>query len=258
MAKKTEKKVIEIVEWLERYDVSINGREPKPGDDLRAGPLNFVRLKVYGHTQSTGFRRLKSVAGKRTMEVFGYFCKFLEIAANQKRGQRGILLNEKNMPATPEDLAFILDVPLEQVENAIRVLSDEKVGWINCKNSTQLNSTQHNTRVANFSEISENSEISEPRGNPRNSGKPKDVSVKKFTKPTPEEVEAYGKSIGFAINGHEFIDFYESKGWVIGKSKMKDWKASVRTWKSRKEKGGTDKTRREFATTSDIGETIEA
>ena len=158
--------VIEIVEWLERYDVSINGREPKPGDELRAGTLQFVRLKVYGHTQSTGFRRLKSVAGDRTMEVFGYFCKFLEIAANQKRGKRGFLLNEKNQPATAEDLAFILDVPLEQVENALRVLSDEKVAWITYNNSTQLNSTPHNPRDANFSEMSE---ISETRGNQRNS-----------------------------------------------------------------------------------------
>lgn len=92
-------KAIEIAEWLERYEVSSKGREPKPDDELRAGSLQFIRLKVYGHTQSTGYRRLKSVSGDRTMEVFGYFCKFLEIAGNQKRGQRGVLLNEKNQPA---------------------------------------------------------------------------------------------------------------------------------------------------------------
>jgi len=183
------------------------------------------------------------------MEVFGFFCKFLEIAANQKSGQRGILLNEKNKPATLEDLAFILDVPLEQVENAVKVLSDEKVGWITYKNITKPNTTKHNISVA---ENPENPEIS------GNSGNSKESIAKKFSKPTPEEIEAYGKSIGFAIDGHEFTDFYESKGWVIGKSKMKDWKASVRTWKSRKEKDGTNKTRRDFATTSNIGETIEA
>jgi len=231
-----------IVEWLERYEVNSNGREPKPGDELRAGKLQFVRLKVYGHTQSTGFRRLKSVAGDRTMEVFGYFCKFLEIAANQKREQRGNLLNEKNQSATIEDLAFILDVPVEQVENAVSVLSNEKVGWITYNNSTQLNSIQHNTRVANFSEISEISEISEPRGNQRNQRTSlNSAKSAKFSKPTPEEVEAYGTTIGFAIDGHEFVDFYESKGWVIGKTKMKDWKAAVRTWKSRREKDGTGK-----------------
>jgi hypothetical protein len=146
MVKKKSKGIIEIVEWVQRYEVSSKGREPKPGEELRAGRLLFIRLKVYGHTQSTGYRRLQSVAGDKTMEVFGFFCKFLEIAGDQKREHRGILLNEKNQPATPEDLAFILGTSLDQVENAIRVLSDEKVGWIiyNRKpNSTQLNSTQH-------------------------------------------------------------------------------------------------------------------
>ena len=35
------------------------------------------------------------------------------------------------------------------------------------------------------------------------------------------------------INAETFIDFYESKGWKIGKNKMKDWKAAVRTWEKR-------------------------
>jgi hypothetical protein len=50
-------------------------------------------------------------------------------------------------------------------------------------------------------------------------------------KPTPEEVAEYALSIGFALDGEEFCDFYESKGWCIGKSPMKCWKAAVRTWK---------------------------
>lgn len=147
-------KAIEINEWAERYEVSSKGREPKPGDELRAGPLQFIRLRVYGHTQSTGYRRLKSIAGKRTMEVFGFFCKFLEISGNQKRGQRGFLLNEKDQPANAEDLAFILDVPVEQVENAIKVLSDKKVGWLKNNNTTQHNTIQHNTSVRKIPGIS--------------------------------------------------------------------------------------------------------
>lgn len=149
--------MIEIVEWQDRYEVSSKGREPKEGEELRASPLLYIRLKVYGHTQSTGYRRLKSVAAERAMEVFGFFCKFLEIAGNQKREDRGKLLNEKNQPATTEDLAFILDVPAEQVENAVKVLSDKKVGWIvrNKPNITKPNTT--------FTKISGKS------GNPRKS-----------------------------------------------------------------------------------------
>ena len=53
----------------------------------------------------------------------------------------------------------------------------------------------------------------------------------KFTEPTPQQVENYGKSIDFDIDGENFCDFYQSKNWMIGKSKMKDWQAAVRTWK---------------------------
>ena len=57
--------------------------------------------------------------------------------------------------------------------------------------------------------------------------------LKKFQKPTAQEVESYGNSINFAINGQNFIDFYESKGWKVGNTPMRDWKAAVRTWKQR-------------------------
>lgn len=35
---------------------------------------------------------------------------------------------------------------------------------------------------------------------------------------------------GNAVDAQSFVDFYTSKGWYVGKTKMKDWKASVRTW----------------------------
>ena len=52
----------------------------------------------------------------------------------------------------------------------------------------------------------------------------------RFIPPTLEEVSAYCKERNNNVDAERFIDFYESKGWMIGKSKMKDWKASVRTW----------------------------
>ena len=51
-----------------------------------------------------------------------------------------------------------------------------------------------------------------------------------FTQPSVGEVEDYCRERNNGINGQEFVDFYESKGWMIGKNKMKDWKAAVRTW----------------------------
>ncbi|MGE4213799.1 MAG: replisome organizer [Anaerotignaceae bacterium] len=61
----------------------------------------------------------------------------------------------------------------------------------------------------------------------------------KFTPPTLEEVKTYCEERSNGIDAQYFIDFYTSKNWLVGKTKMKDWKASVRTWEKRqKEYGG--------------------
>ena len=55
--------------------------------------------------------------------------------------------------------------------------------------------------------------------------------TKRFVKPTLDEVTEYCNLKGAGIDPQYFIDFYESKGWVIGRNTaMKDWKAAVRTW----------------------------
>lgn len=58
----------------------------------------------------------------------------------------------------------------------------------------------------------------------------------RFTPPSLEEVKAYCSERGNKIDPQTFIDFYESKGWMVGKNKMKDWKASVRTWERKERK----------------------
>jgi hypothetical protein len=61
-------------------------------------------------------------------------------------------------------------------------------------------------------------------------------SRKRFVPPTVEEVREYVREKGYSVDPETFVDFYASKGWVVGKSPMKDWRAAVRTWaKDRKE-----------------------
>ena len=58
----------------------------------------------------------------------------------------------------------------------------------------------------------------------------KSVTATRFTPPSEDEVNAYCKEKGYTVNADRFIAFYESKGWMVGKNKMKDWKAAVRGW----------------------------
>ena len=51
-----------------------------------------------------------------------------------------------------------------------------------------------------------------------------------FKPPTVEEVAAYVKEKGYSVDAEQFVAFYESKGWMIGKNKMQKWRAAVATW----------------------------
>jgi DNA-binding transcriptional MerR regulator len=53
---------------------------------------------------------------------------------------------------------------------------------------------------------------------------------KKFIIPTFNDVLEYCMQNNLDVDGVKFINFYESKGWMVGKNKMKDWKAAIRTW----------------------------
>ena len=56
----------------------------------------------------------------------------------------------------------------------------------------------------------------------------------KFHKPSIEEIRLYCQERNNKVDPERFFNFYESKGWVVGKSPMKDWKAAVRTWEQRR------------------------
>lgn len=60
--------------------------------------------------------------------------------------------------------------------------------------------------------------------------KEKEIKEQYIIPPKPDWVSDYCKERNNGITASEFIDFYESKGWVVGKSKMKDWQAAIRTW----------------------------
>jgi hypothetical protein len=56
--------------------------------------------------------------------------------------------------------------------------------------------------------------------------------VSRFEKPTLSELKTYMTEIGMADVSEKWFDYYESNGWLVGKNKMKNWRAAVRTWKN--------------------------
>jgi len=54
--------------------------------------------------------------------------------------------------------------------------------------------------------------------------------TQKFIPPNIDEVRAYIQEKKYTVDAEKFHDFYTSKNWYVGKNKMKDWRAAVRTW----------------------------
>lgn len=69
---------------------------------------------------------------------------------------------------------------------------------------------------------------------PKKGKKEKKTTGGKFTPPGVGEVRDYCESRQNGIDPQAFVDHYQSNGWMVGKNKMKDWKAAVRTWEARR------------------------
>jgi len=52
----------------------------------------------------------------------------------------------------------------------------------------------------------------------------------RFTPPALEEVINYINEKNYQIDADKWYNHYTANGWMVGKNKMKDWKAAVRTW----------------------------
>lgn len=72
--------------------------------------------------------------------------------------------------------------------------------------------------------------------------------------PTVDEVRAYCEKRKNGIDPESFVDFYTSKGWMIGKSKMRDWQAAVREWERRRTQERQAITRNNGRSTIDLSE----
>ena len=171
-----------IVDWTKLYEVSSNGKPAKDKtalDSLRKSPLPYIRFMVHGHSLGPSYRKMikKAFALGSMMEMacFGFFAKLLELAADQEAKFRGWILDEKQRPINPEQIAELLDIREEgQARKILEILCHPEVGWV---------------ELAQFPYFPPNSPTD---GGEK--GKKGDASEGSFKKET--ETEGIGKGIG--------------------------------------------------------------
>lgn len=97
------------------------------------------------------------------------------------------------------------------------------------------NGTQNDTQADTIPRLDKTRLDNRKESKPKKETKPKKESA--TIPPTADMVMAYCKKRNNGIDAQQFIDFYEARGWMIGKTKMKDWQAAIRTWERRAQHG---------------------
>lgn len=189
---------------------------------------------------------------------------WIHLLLNATHKPHDILIGNKRVTLQPGDLATSrkalsvkYKVEESKVERILKLFKNEQqieqqsystnriisvLNWHKYQEIEQQNEQRVNSeRTASEQRVNTNkNERKKELKNERNKDL-KDISDKSpeptrstFKPPALEEVIAYCEERGNSVDAAKWHDFYASKGWMVGKNKMKDWKAAVRTWEQDK------------------------
>lgn len=119
-----------ISEWRERYEVSDKGHPARPDDNLRRGPLEYIRAPVHGKNWSQSYREFNRVLGSDAAAAYGLFCKLRELQAENPAQFRDCIRDHKGREMGAAEIAGVLGWPEKQVAKLLDALASEDVGWL--------------------------------------------------------------------------------------------------------------------------------
>jgi predicted phage replisome organizer len=223
----------------------------------------WLKLKSDFFT-SRAMKKLRKIAGGDTYTIIYLKLQLLSLK------DEGLLYYEGVEPTFSEEMALALDEDADNVKATLIFLenmglisqkneheyilnevpyliggeseSAERVRRFRQKNLLEVTLTKDTKTLQCNAEVTEsngavtksNTEIEIDKDIDKEKSKRESKSekskAKRFTPPTLEEVTAYCIERNNNIDAQHFIDYYTSNGWLVGKNKMKDWKAAVRTW----------------------------
>lgn len=124
------------------------------------------------------------------------------------------------------------------IEEKSTLAVDENGAYTECIHDVSIPDTQVRLGKVSLGKVNNIGDIPQAESPP--SAKKRTV----FKPPTIEEVRAYCLERGNSVDAERWHNHYRANGWMVGKTKMVDWKAAVRTW----ERNGYDRDRRPAAT----------
>ena len=213
--------------WLKLKEDFFESKRIKKLRRLAGGDtLTIIYLKM----------QLKSIKTDGVLTYTGLeksFAEELALDLDENPEDVGLLLNyllSVGLIETSDSINFLLPYAVESTGS--EGASAERVRNFRGRQALQCNADV--TEVKRIGNVEIEKEIEREKDNNKRS--------RAFVPPSLEEVKEYCKERGKGVDPSKWYDFYQSKGWMVGKNKMKDWKASVRTWepKNQPETKGDD------------------
>jgi len=130
-------------------------------------------------------------------------------------------------------LTRIVDLVFTPFKN--QFLRDDEKYTETCERRAIAGSKGGKQKVANASKCKQKvANVAESKSKSKNDSDSKSDSKRKAFKP-PEfkQLCDYIREKGYTVSPNQWMSHYESNGWMVGRNKMKDWKAAVRTWNNR-------------------------
>ena len=186
------------------------------------------------------------MSDKKSFVMYESWGAAIEKMSNEQAGEliKAIYAYQKDPDAVPEDpaLAFVFELIKQQLDAdsqrykeacAARSKAGKKGGRPKANASDRKQMVSEESKKSKcFSEKAKKAD--NEYDNDLKENTIDGVKEKRFAPPTLENVSEYCREMGYTnVDAERFIDFYTSNGWMVGKNRMKDWKAAVRNWDRR-------------------------
>lgn len=188
------------------------------------------------------------MSDKKSFVMYESWGAAIEKMSNEQAGEliKAIYAYQKDPDAVPEDpaLAFVFELIKQQLDAdsqrykeacAARSEAGKKGGRPKANASDKKQMVSEESKKSKcFSEKAKKADNDNEYDNDLKENTIDGVKEKRFAPPTLENVSEYCREMGYTnVDAAHFIDFYTSNGWMVGKNRMKDWKAAVRNWDRR-------------------------
>lgn len=158
---------------------------------------------------------------------FRLFLHLLLKANHKEKRFKGIELKVGSIVTSRDLLARETGLSSQQVRTALnKLISTNEITSVTSSQGTILQIVSYEKYQIATSETTNE----QPTSNQQSTTNKNVKKENKFIVPTFNDVLEYCMQNNLDVDGVKFINFYESKGWMVGKNKMKDWKAAIRTW----------------------------